>query len=292
LRNDRSAVPLLVALLGMALFTAMDAMVKGLTPHFPTFQIVCLRFLFTAIWIGVALLVLRPGWPRRDKVAAHALRAVLMVATAVCFFYALGQVPLAELFALSLTSPLFIALFGALFLRERLSPVLLVAIAIGFCGVLVIMREGFGGIDAIAPLALGAAILAPVTYALGIVLLRSQTAHEPLTVIVFMQSLFVALFTAPVALAEFVWPNADLWLRFFAVGLLGTIGYLCFAYALSRTSAARFSVVEYSGLLWAALLGYVFFAEVPRVGVWLGAGLIVAACLLALRDKDAQCPVR
>lgn len=287
MRNDQSAMPLLVALFGMALFTAMDAVVKGLTPHFPTFQIVCLRFLFTTPWIALVLLVQRPAWPRRDRIRAHAIRGALMVATAGCFFYALGQLPLAELFAISLTSPLFIAIFGALFLRERLRPIVLVALAIGFAGVLVIMREGFGGLSTLPLLAVGAAILAPITYAAGIVLLRSQTAHEPLAIIVFVQSAFVALFTAPVALIGFVMPDGEMWLRFLALGLLGTVGNLCFAYALSRMPAARFSVVEYTGLLWAALLGYVFFAEVPRLAVWLGAGLIVAACLLVLRDKQA-----
>jgi drug/metabolite transporter (DMT)-like permease len=279
---------MIFALTGMALLCAMDAVVKALPPEMPTVQIVCLRFLATAAFMAGWLLAKRPGWPRLDRLGAHAIRAVIMVLSAASFFYALARMPLAELFAICLTSPLFIALLGAVFLRERVRLAIMGAIAMGFAGVLVIVGDGFGGAQTVPVGALIAALLSPVIYGSGIVLLRAQTAHESPEVIVFVQSLLASLMIAPVVAADFLPLDRNLVLSFALVGLFGASGYLCYAYALSLTTAARFSIVEYTGLLWAAFFGYVFFAEVPRLAVWLGAALIIGACLLVLREKKAK----
>src|SRR5271166_6652143 len=118
MRQDHSAAPILLAVLGIALLTFMDGVIKGLTAEFPTFEIVFWRFTFGALWIGLVLAVQRPGLPRRERLAAHAGRAALMVLSGASFFYALGALPMAEAFALAVTAPLFIAAFGALLLRE------------------------------------------------------------------------------------------------------------------------------------------------------------------------------
>jgi S-adenosylmethionine uptake transporter len=289
MRHDQSATPILIALLGMALLTAMDALIKGLTAHFATFQIVCFRFLASALILAALVGVQRPGWPRRDRLGAHAIRAALMVLTAATFYFAISRLPLAEVFVLTMTSPVIIALLGVLFIGERLRWVGAVAILFGFGGVVVIMADQIATPNFGEALALAAAMLSPVCYAASIVLLRTQTAHEPPLTIVFVQSIFIAAMSAPLAAAfDFHWPDLEMALRFLAVGLLGTAGHLCFAHALSRTTAARFSVVEYTGLVWAALFGYVFFAELPRPAVWAGAVLIVGACIIIMRAKEAK----
>ncbi|MBI3706367.1 MAG: DMT family transporter [Proteobacteria bacterium] len=287
--RDNSAAAIALALVGVALLTGMDALVKSLLVHFTTFQIVLLRFVFTALWVGVLVVIQRPRFPRRGRLPGHAGRAALTVVTTCSFFYALGKLPLAETFALSFTSPIFIVVFGALFLSEPLRWPILIAIGAGFSGMLVIV---FGGHSTpsgqeLNLLAVAAALLSPVTYALSIVLLRAQTAHEPASVIVLVQAILISLFIAPLAAADFQLPRAEMLAQFALVGLLSAAGYLAFAHALSRTTAARFSVVEYTGLLWAALLGYVFFAEAPRLELWIGAALIIGGCLLVLRQRAA-----
>lgn len=279
--------PFLSACLGMALLTGMDALVKQLSGGYPTFQIVFMRFAVTAVIIGAGVLALRQDWPRRDRLKAHAGRALLMVVTTSSFFYALGHLPLADVFALSFTSPIFTALFAALFLKEPVGAATAGAIATGFLGMLVIVF-GAGGAASNAsypPLALTCALLSPVTYALSIVLLRAQTASEPVTVIVTVQAALVALMLTPVMAVQFVWPSPHDGLVFLLLGALGSAGYLAFAGGLKHISAARFSVVEYTGLLWAAALGLVFFRETPPVSIWLGAGLIIAGCLIVSRSR-------
>lgn len=290
LRHDRGLTPELIALTGMALLTAMDSIVKGLSAEFAIFQMGFLRFGFAAMWVGLLVAIRRLGLPQRTRMPFHATRAALMVVTASSFFYALSQLPLAQVFALSFTSPIFIAIFGAIFIKEPLRRPVLVAIACGFAGMLTIVfgAEPAAQAGTANPFAIAAALAAPVTYALSIVLLRAETAHEPPEVIVLTQSVLVCLFLAPVAAFDFKMPDPMGWAMFALVGLLGASGFLMFAQALVRMSAARFGVIEYTGLLWAALFGYLFFAEVPSLATWAGAAMIIAGCLVATRARRAS----
>ena len=279
-----------LAIGGIALLTVMDAIAKALAADYGTFQIVFARFAFAALWIGAAALVLRPGWPRRDRLAAHGLRALLMVATTSAFFYAIGRLPLAEVFVLTYTAPIFTALFGALLLGEKVDRITSVAIACGFAGVVwVALGDAQAGESAQHPwFALACAIACPVTYALGNVLLRAQTAHEPVVTIVLTQSLIVSALLLPVVAYDAVLPTVQDGALFAALGLFGAGGYLAFANAIAKLPAARVAVADYSGLIWAALLGYVLFAEVPKPSLWAGAALILGGSLLMLRAKKPK----
>ncbi len=279
--------PFPAALVGMALLASMDALVKGLSGAFPTFQIVFLRYAVTAVLVGGAVAIAGYAWPQRDRLSAHGVRALLMVVTNTTFFYALGRMPLADLFALSFTSPIFTAIAAALYLKEPIGRNVAIAIGVGFIGMLVIVFGGSASVTAIyPPLALAAALASPVTYALSIVLLRAQTAGEPIPVIVAVQALIASLLLMPFAAAQFVWPDALEWASFVAMGLIGAIGYLAFVSGLKHMAAARFSVVEYTGLLWAVVFGYAFFSEVPSANIWLGAALIIASCLSVARGRS------
>jgi S-adenosylmethionine uptake transporter len=281
--------PFGAALIGMALLACMDALVKGLSDRIPTLQLVFIRFAGMALLVGVLAYWAGHTLPRRERFRGHTARAVLMVVTNATFFYALGRMPLADLFALTFTSPIFTAIIAAVFLLEPVGRRVGFAIAIGFIGMLVILLGDGGGISGdYPPLALAAALASPVTYALGIVLLRAQTAEEPVPVLVAVQAGLATVMLAPFAALDFVWPGPRDGVFLVAMVLLGTAGYLAFVSGLSHVAAARFSVVEYTGLLWAALLGSVFFAEVPPGRVWLGAAFIIGGCLLVAEGGRRQ----
>ncbi len=290
MRNDASVAPILVGLFAIALLTGMDGLIKSVAPTYSAAQISFMRSAALVLWMTPVVLIMRPGWPQRGRLKAHALRAGLMMVTTITFFYALGKMPLAELFALAMTSPLFIALFSALFLREKIKPMLMLALGFGFMGMLVVVYNGGGGFAGgdIGALALTAALLSPVAYALGIVLLRSQANQEPPTLIVLTQGAMLTLLLTPLAALDFTVPAITLdWVKFLAIGFLAASGHLCITYTLSRASAARFAVLEYTGLLWAAGFGYLFFGEIPGLAVWFGAGLIIVGCALVMRVKSS-----
>jgi len=276
-----------LAAFGVFLATGMDGVVKHLSADFGTLQIVWMRFALMAVLIAPVLLVWRLRLPGRAALWAHLGRAGLMLATTAMFFFALGRLPLVDVFVLSFTAPVFTAIFGAVFLGERVARATWGAIALALCGMAVVLfgrGEAPGGGAPDLP-AYAAALGAPVTYALGIVLLRFQTLRESLPVIVFTQSAMIALVLAvPVGIAG-IWPAPGDWGAIAALGLLSVCGYMAFAAGLRGLTAARFAVVEYTGLIWATLIGIAVFDEIPALSFWPGALLVLAGCYLAARQR-------
>jgi drug/metabolite transporter (DMT)-like permease len=213
-------------------------------------------------------------------------RAALMMTTTALFFFALGRLPLVDVFVLSFTAPVFTALFAAALLGERVGGATWGAIALALAGVAIILAGQ--GIEQGARrdvIAYAAALGAPVTYALGLVLLRFQTLRESLPVIVFTQSAMIAVVLAlPVALTGAL-PAPVHWPAIAALGVLSAMGYMAFVAGLRGLGAARFAVVEYTGLVWATLIGIVVFAEWPGALFWPGAALVIAGCSIASRAR-------
>lgn len=285
--SDRNAIA--IATFGIFLLTVMDSIIKSLSAGFSAIEIMYFRNV-TGLACAAALFVaLRPGWPNREQLRNHALRTTIMFATGLMFFHALGQMPLAELFVYTFTAPMFVALFGALLLKERLTGPVALGLLLGFTGIVAIVATDpaarFGGGSRSG---LAAAILSPITYALAMVLLRRQAGNEPAVRIVFIQSLLMAAVLVPLmAFATRLPQGVDVW-KVLALGVLGTFGNLLLATAFKRAEAAKVAVSEYTGLIWAALLGYVFFAEVPRPMVWVGAALVIAGCAVVARGRSVK----
>ncbi len=112
------ASAILLAALGIGLLSLMDATIKGLSDRYGVTGIAFSRYLVGTVVMAAVLAVLRPGWPSAETWRTNGLRAVLVVVTALCFFHGLSVLPLAEALALSFLSPIFIALFAALLLRD------------------------------------------------------------------------------------------------------------------------------------------------------------------------------
>lgn len=280
-----------LAVFGIALLTGMDALAKALAGGYGTFQIVFFRYAVSLLLFAAAIPLLRPEWPRRERLRAHAARAVLTIVTSTTFFYALGKLPFTEVFAIAYTGPIFVALFGALLLGEKVRWPTMAAIACGFAGVLVIAADGpAGGGDTQQYLALACAIASPVSYALGVVLLRSQTLHESVPTILIVQAAMISVGLAVVAGPSFAMPeSADLW-AIAGIGALGAIGIYAFSAAIAKLQAAQVAAADYSGLIWAAMIGFFAFGETPRPAMWIGAALILAgsATMLLVKAKAAK----
>jgi len=277
----------LAAILGVALLSVMDALIKGVSARVPVLEIVFLRFAFGSLAALVVIAWVRPAFPSRETILVNGGRALLIVFTAVCFFYALSVLPLAETMALAFLAPVFIAVFGALILREAIDGRVVVALVAGFAGVLVIVfgKADMGTLDDGAILGALAALASAVTYALAMVLLRARARKDSLVVIVSLQNIVPALILIPPA--SFVWitPEAFDWGMLAAIGTLGVAGHLMLARAFSKAEAAKLAPLDYTSMIWALLFGYVFFAEVPTLYTFSGAGLIILGALVASRRR-------
>lgn len=283
--------PMALAILAIGVLSAMDALIKIVGARYPTVQLVFLRFAFGLVVAGSLWLWMRPGRPTREAVKANLLRGVIGLATATSFFYALQTLPLAETIAFSFLSPLFLTAFGILLLKEKLVPRLLVGLAIGFGGMVVmVLGQGAGGRNLPLPGVL-AAIGSAVTYALSLTLLRQRAQQDALITIVTFQHIVPAVLMAAPAAAVWVKPDGQDLLIYAVIALMGVAGHLLMGMAFKRAEASKLAVAEYSALIYAAALGFLVFSEIPGLATLAGTALIVAGTALAMREqKPAGAP--
>lgn len=275
---------LLLCFAGMTLLCTMDAAAKGLGMHLGAFEIAFVRYAGAAVWLALYIALTRGAWPNLGNWRRHLLRGVLMVMTASLFFYALTRLPLAITTALALIAPVYVSILGLVFLKERPSPLIALAIVLGIAGSAVIV---FGG-------SLGAAyggdisgwiagLLAPITYAVSIVLLKHHADDESAPALTLSTAVVAAVVLLPLAIPGFAIPPLAALPLVPLAGFLGAAGFVLLTTGLRTTPASTFAIIDYASLLWAAFYGFVFFGEVPEVRFWVGGGLIVAACVVAMR---------
>ncbi|WP_176085732.1 DMT family transporter [Martelella sp. HB161492] len=273
------------AIVATLFFSGVDALAKSLGAELSSFQVVFLRTmgsaLFLAVFMGFFLRRgIRPGYMK-----SHALRGFLMAVTAMLFFYAVARLPLVMTLALAMTSPIYLALMGAFFLKERLGKATLgaVLLAISGAGVITFARVDGDAGSAVAMSPLLAALLAPLTYAAGALVMKIDSVSDHPAALSMMQSAFAALFALPTAAIFWQSPDAGLYWQIALIGLFGAIGYLLLIAGLSRIPASVYAVIDYTALVWAGLFGYLFFGEIPTAATLAGSALILSACILSAR---------
>ena len=270
--------------IGTALFAANDATVKMLGRDIPAEQITFLRFL-----IGCALLTpvwLRVGWAtlKTERLGTHALRACIASIAQFGVYYALVHMALASVTAIGFSRPLFQTCFALWLLKEAVSARRWAGTAVGFVGVLVMVRPGTATFEPVALITIGATTL----FALTIILIRQLSRTEPTPRILFYYQTVSALLFAGPAIHSWVAPDATQALLLLAVGVLTTLAMWCLVkgYALGETSFI--GPIEYVRLVYAAALGYFVFAELPDAWTWAGAAIIVAATLYLARVEGGR----
>ncbi|MFY8040277.1 MAG: DMT family transporter [Bosea sp. (in: a-proteobacteria)] len=275
--------PVLMATLGIFLLTGMDAVVKAQMQTHPVVVSIFLRFVMGGLVAFVALAWLAPPRPTGPEIRANLLRVPLVVLTAGSFFYSISQLPLAEAISLSFLAPAFIAVLGVVLLKEKLDRNILLALAAGFAGMLVMLlpklQEGITG----STLGVIAALFSACAYAFNIILLRRLAVNQHPATIVAFQNWGPAVLLLPAAVWFWSSPDrADL-AMFLLSGLLGTSGHLLLTYAFSRANASRLAPTEYTSLVWAAIIGFTMFGEVPTLYTFAGAALIVLGAFTLAR---------
>lgn len=281
---DPRALAALEAAAGIAVLSLMDAVIKGLAARYPVFQIAFARYLVGSAVMVALVALARPGWPSWETLRTNGVRALLVVVTAITFFYALGQLPLAETLALSFISPILVAGLGAAMLGEVVPGRVMAATALGFLGMAVVVAGQLGpGGEARPWLGVAAVLVSALTYALSMVLLRARAQRDPVLTIVAIQNVGPMLILG--GPAAWVWTPATApdWAFLALIGVLGVAGHVLMSRAYARAEAARLAVMEYTALIWALVFGFVGFREVPGPVTMAGAALIVAGSLLASR---------
>jgi len=281
-----------VAALGIAIFSAMDALMKGLSIEMGAYNAMLWRSVFGLIIGGVPFLVGRRGWPGRQALKLHFWRGLTAGLSVLLFFWGLVHVPIAQGVALSFIAPLIALYLAAVFLKEKVGRTAIAASLLAFAGVLVILAgqaqaemgpQAFRGAVAI--------LAGAVLYAISLIVARRQSlVAEPLEVALFFNIVALAIYGIAAPWWAMV-PDAAQVPRLLVSALFSFVSIMLLAWAYKRAETSYLLPVEYTAFIWAALLGWWVFGEHVSILTVIGALMIVAGCLWAARRRPIVPPV-
>ncbi|HEX8365624.1 MAG TPA: DMT family transporter [Allosphingosinicella sp.] len=288
---SRTATAFAVATLGIAFFSAMDAVMKGLSLSIGTYNALLWRTAAGALIAAAFFFGARNPWPGEKAMRVHLTRGLIGVPMALSFFWGLARVPMAQAIALAFVAPLIALYLAAILLGEKIERRSLLASLLGFAGVLVIFwgqREAELGPDAFrGSLSI---LCSAALYGYNIILMRRQALLARPTEVAFFTSGIMAgsfLLAAPF-LADL--PPPEHGAEIVGAALLAFSSLLLLSWAYARAEAQHLAPVEYTSFVWAALLGWLIFAEPVQPFTLAGAAMIVVACLIAATRRAPPDP--
>lgn len=286
-------IPFLIACAGIATFSAMDVLMKGLSIDIGAYNAVLWRTGAGTILSGAIYFASRPAMPDRATLRIHAVRSLFVAGMAVSFFWALARLPMAEAIAIAFIAPLATLYMAAIFLGEKIGPRSIIASLLGIAGVIVIVAGKLGRGD-YAPEALwavAAVVGSALLYAYNLILARRQAKMAEPMEIAFFQNGFVALILAMAAPWFLTVPGSEQAIPLVGAAFLAVTSLLLLSWAYARAEAQILATTEYSGFLWAILFGWMFFDEAVTWPTIAGAVLIVVGCLIVARKTPQLDPI-
>ncbi len=291
--------PILIGAAGIICAAMMNSSMKWLSAEESVLILTAWRYLFGGLIATSGFLFLKPAWPGMGALPFHITRGAIQLFSAYAFFVSLTHIALAEATTLAFTSALMISPIAWIILGERISLFTAGAALVGFLGAaLAVSGSPAGGPeDGNRLFGICAALAAAFSYALSLVLLRWRSRSEDTATLAMFTNILPALMILPVL---FVWAPAPEFGRlpfYVMTGLFGVGIWTLMTIAYARAPAAQIAPVEYTGLVWAALLGWLLFGEIPGWQLWLGALVIIGACFaVAFEDhfktrKETGVPV-
>ncbi len=264
-------------------FSIMMVAIKMVGPV-PVGQVIFFRSAFALVPLFIlSIYTVGPGTVMQTaRPWFHVMRSIAGICSMFMGFSAIQLLPLADITAYSFVMPIFVVVLASLLLREQVGPHRGAAVVIGFAGVL-LMLQAHGGVGAIVASGVsagsGLAIMGAFLSAFVVIFIRQMSATEKSETIVF----YFMLVSAIVSGITMFWHSAPLTLSltFWLVlaGILGGIGQICMTYSYRFAEPSLLAPFDYIAMVWAIVLGYVVFHEVPASLVLLGAGVVISAGL-------------
>ncbi len=289
-------LPFLATALAIALFSLMDALMKGASIEVGAYSALLLRcmagtVLTLPVWIASRQQVQRARfWPKKAILRLHLLRGAVSTVMALTFFYALVRLPIAEAIALSFIAPLVALYLASLLLGEQVGRKAIFASLLGLGGVLAIAasRLHTGSLAPDAALGVAAVLVSALLYAWNLVLQRRIAQIASASAITLSQNLVMAAILLLFAPWLLVWPDKEALLYILASALLANASILLLSWAYARAETQALVPVEYTGFLWAMLFGWLFFEERISPATLAGAAMIVVGCWIAAPRRRTE----
>jgi drug/metabolite transporter (DMT)-like permease len=290
METSERAHPLLGVLLKIistVAFTAMATLIKYVSDRYPAGEVAFFRSAFALIpvlvWVGYKGLL--PTVFITPRLGGHLLRSIAGATSMYFGFSALARLPLSDATAIGYAAPLLTVIMAGILLKETIRIYRWTAVMVGLCGVLVILSGYVGESDEPERSALGAvfSLLAAFFGALAATQTRRLTwVEQPGTIVIYF-SLFTALFML-IATLPFGWvmPRTEDWLILVGCGVFGGIGQVLLTQSYRFGDASLIAPFEYISMIWAIIVGYFLFANVPSGSMLLGSGIVIASGLFVI----------
>ncbi len=266
-------------------FSVMHALIRYMSAELHPFELAFFRNLF-------GLLVVIPWFIRyglkplkTKRLGLHALRAGINAMAMLMFFYAVSITPLADVAALSFTAPIFATVLAILILGEVVGFRRWCAILFGFCGTLVLLRPGLDVVSGGQLLVVASASFWACALIVIKILGRTESS---VTIITYLILLMAPLSAIPAAM---VWstPNFQQLSVMAVMGVLGTFGQLLMTQALKEGDTNAVMPLDFLKMIWAVLLGFFVFGEIPGIFTWVGGAMIFASITyIAYREHKVR----
>lgn len=275
-----------VGTLGIALFSCMDAVMKGMTLAMGVYNAMLWRMAAGAVLSGGVWFARRSPPPSRAALRLHLIRGCVSTVMAILFFWGLARVPMAQAIALTYIAPLLALFLAAVLLGERIPRAAIGAslVATGGVGLIFVAqaREAMGEEALVGALAI---IASAVCYSWNIILMRQQAQVASPSEIAFFQTLVVVGILALAAPWLAAAPAPAQFGPIVLAAALATASLFLLSWAYARAEANYLAPTEYTSFVWAVVLGWLVFGETVSLYTLAGAALIIAGCVLAARRK-------
>ncbi len=271
------ALGALLMLGSMVLLPVMDGLAKGLSERYPVLQVTWARYLFHLLSMLPLLLVrYRPKELLPTRAGLQLVRGALLLAATVLFFAGLAQLPQATALALFFISPLVVTLLAPLLLGERVGAWRVLAVVIGFGGVLLILRPGSDAASWGAVLAL----LAGVVHAFYMLFTRRLAGSAPPLVTLAYTAVVGAVIMSVVVVFVWVTPTPRDFTIMVLLGVLAASGHFLLIKAFDHAPATFLAPLGYAEMVTALVFGYLAYGHLPDALAWIGMVIIVGTGVL------------
>ena len=273
-------------LVSASMVSAMNGVVHHLTLSMHAFEIAFFRQVFGLIFLSTVFLRngLQPLYTRRIRL--HVLRAVLNAVALLAYFVALTLEPIYKVVALGFTAPLFATVLAIFFLGEHMGRRRWVALGIGVAGALVILRPGFE----VVTFGMMVVLFSNLAWAGALIVIKMLTRTETAVTISMYAALLMVPMTLAPALLVWEWPTLDQLVWLVTIGVCGSIAQLFLAQAFRDADATLVLPMDFTKLIWASLIGFFFFAEIPDLWTLAGAAIIFAGVFYNAFREGASAP--
>jgi drug/metabolite transporter (DMT)-like permease len=274
--SSQTTLAIAMVLAAMFAFAVMDGLTKLLSQTLPISQIMWVR---NILFAALALALLRSqskdvGFitlATSKRPGLQFARAILLIIESAMFMLAFKLMPLADAHAVAAVAPLLVVALSVLFLGEKVGPRRWAAVTTGFAGVLLIVRPGFAQVELPVLIALGGALLWAI-YQIMVRICSRVDRSETTMLWTALVGLGATTFIGP---ATWVWPDQIGWAMLIAIALMGSISHMVLIKALALTQPSLLQPYNYTLFVWAILVGYLFFGDIPDRWTLTGAAIII-----------------